>query len=58
MKRHLVLELTKFLDGTYSTRVVYESEYFSDAYDECSRLRSCSTDFCRYSLKSIVFPKF
>lgn len=58
MKRFLVLEVTKFHDGTYSTRVVFESEYFSDAYDECKRLNEVSGDFNLFRLKSLTFPKF
>lgn len=57
MKRFLLLEVSKLLDGTYSTRVVFESEYFSDAYDECLRLSKVSSDFQLYRLKSITFPE-
>lgn len=58
MKRFLVLEVTKFLDGTYSTRVVFESDSFSAAYSEYERLYEVSSDFQLYRLKSITFPKF
>lgn len=58
MKRFLVLEVTKFLDGTYSTRVVFESDDYSVAYSEYDRLYEVSSDFQLYRLKSITFPKF
>ena len=58
MKRFLVLEVTKFLDGTYSTRVVFESDDYSVAYSEYERLYEVSSDFQLYRLKSITFPKF
>ena len=58
MKRFLVLEVTKFLDGTYSTRVVFESDDYKVAYDEYVRLFEVSSDFQLYRLKSITFPQF
>lgn len=58
MKRYLVLEVTKFLDGTYSTRVVFESSDYRVAFDEYERLYEVSSDFQLYRLKSITFPKF
>ena len=58
MKRFLVLEVTKFLDGTYSTGVVFESDDYRVAFDEYERLYEVSSDFQLYRLKSITFPKF
>lgn len=58
MKRFLVLEVTKFHDGTYSTRVVFESDDYKVAFDECERLYEVSSDFQLYRLNSIYFPKF
>lgn len=58
MKRFLVLEVTKFLDGTYSTRVVFESDNYSVAFAEYERLYEVSSDFQLYRLKSITFPEF
>lgn len=58
MKRFIVLQVTKFLDGTYSTRVVFESDDYRVAFDEYERLYEVSSDFCLYRLKSITFPKF
>lgn len=58
MKRFLVLEVTKFHDGTYSTSVVFESDNFGDAYSEYKRLYEVSSDFQLYRLRSITFPKF
>lgn len=58
MKRFLVLEVTKFSDGTYSTRVVFESDVYRVAHDEYERLFEVSSDFQLYILKPITFPKF
>lgn len=58
MKRFLVLEVTKFLDGTYSTRVVFESDDYKASFDEYERLYEVSSEFQLYRLKSITFPEF
>lgn len=58
MKRFLVLQVTKYLDGTYSTRVVFESDDYISALEEYERLCDESSDFFHYRLKSISFPKF
>lgn len=58
MKRFLVLEVTKFHDGTYSTCVVFESDDYRIAFDEYERLYEVSSDFQLYRLKSITFPEF
>lgn len=58
MKRFLVLEITKYLDDTYSTRVVFESDDYRVAFDEYERLYEFSSVFQFYRLKSIIFPKF
>lgn len=58
MKRYLVLEVTKFLDGTYSTSVVFESDDHRLAFEEYERLYEVSSDFQLYRLKSIFFPEF
>lgn len=58
MKRFLVLQVTKFLDCTYSTRVVFESDSYKVALDEYKRLFVDSNDFNFYTIQSITFPAF
>lgn len=58
MKRFLVLEVTKYLNGTYSTSVVFESVNYRVAFDKYQLLCEVSSDFQYYILKSISFPEF
>lgn len=58
MKRYLVLERQKYLNGTYSTRVVAEFDNLIQANDEMLRLRDDSSEFYYYRVICLFFPKF
>lgn len=58
MKSYLVLERQKYLNGTYSTRIVAEFDNFNQAQDEVLRLREDASKFYYYRVISFMFPKF
>lgn len=58
MKRYLVLERQRYLNGTYSTRVVAEFDNLIQANDEMLRLRDDSSEFYYYRVICLFFPKF
>lgn len=56
MKRYLVLERQKYLNGTYSTRVVAEFDNLIQANDEMLRLRDNSSESYYYRVICLFFP--
>ena len=59
MRSYLVLERQKYLNGTYSTRIVAEFDNLNQADEEMLRLRDNKTSrFYYYRVISLMFPKF
>lgn len=58
MKSYLVLERQKYLNGTYSTRIVAEFDNLNQAQNEVLRLREEASKFYYYRVISLMFPKF
>ena len=59
MKKYLVLQITRFLNGDYATKVVAEYTDREKAHEYMSyRNQMKPSDFFLYKTMCITFPKF
>lgn len=59
MKKYLIMEAMKFLNGTYATRVVAEFDASEQAHERALYLnRTNKCDIFRYKVIKFTYPKF